>query len=251
MESSHTGQLEWLRPLTGLMTPFYLHGMGENRHESMGSIETTRIIDFDAPNVQALIARAREGLEDPLEVLERAHGIIRDEVHPVYALNEQQPISRTLARGVGSCSQRLALLEGVARQLRIRTRVRALLVDRSFWYPRFPAIGGMLPDQMRLAWPEFRVDNMWRGASELFGSIGCQTGGGFKNHGSETLFEAVGRCAVDWDGKAKDDEYDLSAFIREDLGYFDSRDALFAELGETLNPMAKLVLGPVLSRVRA
>jgi hypothetical protein len=250
MEIAHTRQLEWLRPLTGLMTPFYMTQV-VNASGVEGSIEPTRILDFQSPNVQGLITRSREGLHDPLEILERAHGFIRDEVHPVYALNEQQRISRTLARGVGSCSQRLALLEGVARAIRVRTRVRALLVDRSFWYPRFPRLGGMMPDQMRLAWPEFRLDGSWRGASELFGSIGCQTGGGFKNHGAETLFEAVGRCAVDWDGKAKDDEYDLSAFIRSDLGYFDSRDELFRQLGETLNPAAKLVLSPVLSRVRA
>ena len=58
-----------------------------------------------------------------------------------------------LARGFGSCSQRLAILESVARAIGVATRVRALLIDRSFWYPRFPHVGRALagPDTSRLA----------------------------------------------------------------------------------------------------
>jgi hypothetical protein len=166
-------------------------------------------------------------------------------------MNEAVPASRTLRRRAGSCSQRLAILESVARAIGVKTRVRALLIDRSFWYPRFPRIGYALPDQTMLAWPEFQIEEHWRSAAELFGPIGCHGGGAFANRGSETLFEAVGRCAVDWDGRSKDDRYDLSRFVRSDLGYFADRDEAFARLGQTLNAPARLLLDPILRRIAA
>ena len=184
-------------------------------------------------------------------MLAGAHAIIRDEVRPVYAMNEASPTSRTLRRRAGSCSQRLAILESVARATGVKTRVRALLIDRSFWYPRFPRIGFALPDQMMLAWPEFQIDGEWRSAAELFGPIGCRGGGAFANRGGETLFEAVGRCAVDWDGREGDEEFDLSRFVRADLGYFADRDEAFARLGQTLNEPARLLLDPILRRIAA
>jgi hypothetical protein len=62
-----------------------------------------------------------------------AHQLVAMSVRPVYSVNDKQPISRTLRRGRGSCSQRLALLEGVARSQGIPRRVRGLVVDGRFW----------------------------------------------------------------------------------------------------------------------
>jgi hypothetical protein len=183
-------------------------------------------------------------------VLRAAHSIIRDEVRAVYALDESTPASRTLARGFGSCSQRLAILESAGRAIRVATRVRALLIDRSFWYPRFPHIGPALPDRILLAWPEFRLEE-WKSASELFGTIGCRGGGSFTNRGSETLFEAVGRCAVDWDGRADATAYNLSQFVRADYGYFANRDDAFRELGQTLCAPSRAIADPILRHITA
>jgi hypothetical protein len=70
---------------------------------------------------------------------------------------------------------------------------------------------------------------------------------GFSNDSTETLFDAVTRTVVDWDGTSSP-SCDLSAHVREDLGYFDSRDELFRIHGQTLCPTARLVVDPVLSR---
>ncbi len=241
--------------LSAVLTPWYRRtstpaGGGP---QVSGSLSPTAILDFNSPEVQQLVSRARRAASSssPLEVLEAAHAIIRDEVRPVYALDESTPSSRTLRRGKGSCSQRLAILESVARAVGVRTRVRALLIDRSFWYPRFPRIGFLLPEKIMLVWPEFNIDGTWRSASDLFGAIGCRGGGGFKNIGSETLFEAVGRCAVDWDGRSHNDEYDLSNFVRADQGYFSDRDAAFARLGQTLSSPFLILADPVLRRISA
>ncbi len=240
--------------LTAIITPWYRRlSVGPERDsEQAGSIAATPILDFENSAIAALVARAQNDAQstDDVPVLEAAHAIIRDEVRAVYALEEATPASRTLARGFGSCSQRLAILESAARAIGVATRVRALSIDRAFWYPRFPRIGFALPDRILLAWPEFHIEQ-WRSASELFGSIGCRGGGSFTNRGSETLFEAIGRCAVDWDGRSHEDAYDLSHFVQADYGYFADRDDAFARLGQTLCMPTRLVADTVLRRIAA
>jgi hypothetical protein len=104
---------------------------------------------------------------------------------------------------------------------------------------------------MMLAWPEFQIEKEWHSAAELFGPIGCRGGGAFANRGAETLFEAVGRCAIDWDGRTHNDDYDLSRFVRADLGFFADRDDAFARLGQTLNAPVRILIDPILRRIAA
>ncbi|GAA4091955.1 hypothetical protein HNR30_006894 [Nonomuraea soli] len=91
---------------------------------------------------------------------------------------------------------------------------------------------------MVLAWPEFLVGGAWVSVSELHGP--SRTAEPFTNTGDETLFEAVARGC------------DLSGHVLADLGYFDSRDDLFARHGQTLClPMrvaADLLSAPTLRR---
>jgi Transglutaminase-like superfamily len=241
--------------LSAVLTPWYRRSStsaGDGPHIP-GSISQTVILDFESPEIQRLVVRARLDARSssPFDVISAAYAIIRDEVRPVYALDESTPSSRTLRRGKGSCSQRLAILESVARAVGVPTRVRALLVDRSFWYPRFPRVGLILPHEIMLVWPEFEFEGSWRSVSDLFGAIGCHGGGRFTNSGAETLFEAIGRCAVDWDGRSHDVEYDLSNFVRTDHGYFADRDRAFARLGQTLSSPFRIVADLVLRNVSA
>lgn len=240
--------------LTIVMTPWYrrLSAPAPVGPENTGSTAATPILDHTTVGIAALVERSKREASSSaaIDVLEAAHGIIRDEVRAVYALEEKTPASETLARGFGSCSQRLAILESVARALGVATRVRALLIHRSFWNPRFPRVAFAMPDHILLAWPEFNVDT-WRPASELFGSIGCRGCGSFTNKGAETLFEAAGRCAVDWDGKTGGGQFDLSRFVHTDYGYFTNRDDAFRSVGQTLNAPARLLSDPVLRRFAA
>lgn len=218
----------------------------------LGSLEATAILDYTAPAVQQLVAHARSAAtsDAPVQVLESAHALIRENTRAVYALAERTPASRTLERGSGSCSQRLAVLESAARSIGVATRVRALHVDRAFWYPRFPRVRFAMPHRILLVWPEFAVDG-WSSASELFGSIGCRGGGAFANRGAETLFEAAGRCAVDWDGSSSGGEFDLSRYVRADFGRFANRDDAFDALGETIAAPVRWLIDPMMRRISA
>jgi hypothetical protein len=239
-----------------------------------GSTSPTAILDHRSAEVTALVGRASEAAmsAEARAILQAAHRIIAAEISAVYALDETVPASRILARGRGSCSQRLAVLESVARAIGVRTRVRALLIDASFWHDRFGPARWVLPDAMLLVWPELPLDPRqpgalpredadatdgsgadarWASAAELFGPIGCRGGGAFTNTGSETLFEAAGRCAIDWDGRADAPDADLSRFVREDFGRFTDRDEAFDVLGQTLCAPSRRIADPVMRRVSA
>ncbi|MFI7688579.1 transglutaminase domain-containing protein [Nonomuraea sp. NPDC049655] len=205
----------------------------------------TAILDWHHPRVTALAARLPGEGTPPRALVRAAHSLISRTVRPVYAMNDEQPVSVTVARGRGSCSQRMAVLESLARARGIATRVRGRVVDGAFWHSRFPRMRALVPDDVILAWPEFLLDGAWGPISELFDGL-CVTSG-FGNDGPETLFDAVTRTVVDWDGTSSP-KCDLSARVRADLGYFGSRDELFRKHGQTSCPAARLVADPVLSR---
>lgn len=238
----------------------------------VGGVDPTPILDWRHPDVASLVRRIGAAghsgeVSDPAHrtaALRRAHRHIAAVVRPVYSVQDERPVSQVLRRGRGSCSQRLAVLESVARASGVATRVRGLLVDGRFWYPRFPRMRRLVPHQVVLAWPEFRVggppaagrpSTAWLTVSELFGDLhelSHDEGGGFTNTGAETLFEALSRTAVDWDGAtacpAAGAPCDLSAHVLADLGRFGSRDELFARHGQTLRATARLLAEPVLGR---
>ncbi|MDX3588393.1 transglutaminase domain-containing protein [Streptomyces europaeiscabiei] len=214
----------------------------------VGSTRATAILDHDDPLVGA-VARRVLSEATPRDALRAAHRIIARDVRPVYSVEDRRRVSRTLRLGRGSCSQRMAALEAVARAVRVRTRVRGLLVDGAFWYPRFPRLKPFVPEQVLLAWPEFRISGAWVPVGELFDAPD-PGGDGFANKGGETLFDAIARTGVQWGtcGTAPGIACDLSAQVVADLGHFDDRDELFARHGQTLCRTARTLTEPVLGR---
>jgi hypothetical protein len=218
-----------------------------------GSAAQTGILDWASTPVQALVQVIPQTVGDDRRVLQSAHAAIAERVRPVYALDDAQSASRTVMKGRGSCSQRLAVLEAVARAFGVRTRVRGLVIDGRFWYPRFPLLRFAIPDAVILAWPEFLLDGEWVSVSQLFGAFSPDLNAkGFTNADGETLFDAVARTVVDWDGVTSTPDAcsacDLSAQVLRDLGYFNSRDELFAQQGQTLCGPARFIGEPVLGR---
>ncbi|WP_051753254.1 transglutaminase domain-containing protein [Streptosporangium amethystogenes] len=220
-------------------------------HQGTGESElaATPILDWKHPRVLRLASEARhENTGTDRGLLVTAHRLIATRVRPVYAMNDTQPVSRTLLLERGSCSQRLAVLEAVGRAGGIASRVRGLLVDGRFWHPRFPRLRALIPHQIVLAWPEFLLGDQWVTVSELYGDLSTlQKGGGFTNTGGETLFDAVAHTAVDWDGVTCS-SCDLSGHVLSDLGYFSSRDALFRTHGQTLCLPVRIIADLIMSR---
>jgi hypothetical protein len=216
---------------------------------------STRLVDWVGGSVDELLARAGTATAvDDRVAVRRLHRAIASHIRPSRANDSAQPASLTWRRRRGSCSQRLAVLESAARAIGIPTCARGLWIDGAFWYARVPVLRFAVPDPVLLAWPSFYVDREWVSVSELFATIEALAAAnprGFRSDG-ETLFDALSNTAVDWDGRTRADPVclrcDLSSKVVSDLGYFASRDELFAANGHTLSATARAVAAPIFGR---
>jgi hypothetical protein len=192
----------------------------------------TPILDFQSEPVQR-VRRQFARADSDLDFVRTAHLFVRDHVRPVYTVDELQPASVTLTKAAGSCSQRFACVEALARSAGIPTRVRGYWIAGEFWAPRFRWTRRFIPSRILLAWPQFNIAGEWIGIESIFGSLeslATATPQGFTNSG-ESLFDAVSHRAIDFHGRTSHctgATCDLSRFAVGDAGTFASRDELFA-----------------------
>jgi hypothetical protein len=195
--------------------------------------EPTPILDYGSDAVRRLFESVHSMDNSEIAFLQLAHATITRRILPIYTVKERQPVSKTVERGRGSCSQRLACLEALARRRGIGTRVRALWVSGRFWNSRFPLARTFIPNRVLLAWPQFAIGRDWCGVEEIYGPLeGRAHAVPFGNDG-ETLFEAIRSTAIDFDGRTRtcSTVCDLSRFVVAHGGMFDSRDDLLSQLG--------------------
>lgn len=199
------------------------------------NLEATKILDHASPAMAQRAARLAAEHPAPRDFLRAAHRYITSSLRGVYSLEERFPVSRILREACGSCSQRMALLEGLARAHAIPTRVRALFLKGSYWAPRLPLLRRFLPERTLMPWPELFLDGGWVGFEEIFAPLPALADGGgrrFTNRGI-SMYEAVEHTCVDFFGKLRQAghpraaELDLTEHVAGDEGVFDSRDQLF------------------------
>jgi hypothetical protein len=197
------------------------------------NLKATAILDTGHDEVQRLAKTLAEPDQPGRAFLQKTHLYLSKTVLPVYSVDEWQPVSTTLRKKQGSCSQRMACLEALARVSGIPTRVRALHVKGRFWYPRFRFSRPFIPTRILLVWPQFSLAGIWVDFDELHSSMDrlAMDSLGFRNNG-ESLFEAVQKTPVDFLGKTcglacAKPSHDLSKYVLSDDGFFDTRDEVF------------------------
>ncbi len=182
--------------------------------------------------------RLRQRDPEDRKLLQSAHRYLVNLVKPIYTLDELQPVSQTLHKGRGSCSQRMACLEAVSRACGVPTRARGLQVSGRFWYPRFRLFRPFIPGRILLVWPQFFVQGIWIDFDELYGTaadLAERAERAFNNNG-ESIFDAVDHTPVDFLAKTcrvgcARSNFDLSRFVLADEGFFDTRDEVFERFG--------------------
>jgi hypothetical protein len=202
------------------------------------NLKPTAILDIDHKEVQTLAKIIAQSEAADRARLQKAHLFLVQELRPVYSVKELQPASRTLRNKRGSCSQRMACLEALARAAGIPTKVRVFHVKGSFWYPRFRLSRYFIPRCILLVWPQFFLEGLWVDFDELYApaaQLAATAKHAFTNDG-ESLFEAVQHTPVDFLGKTcglacAKPEQNLSHFILSDDGFFDTRDEAFDRFG--------------------
>jgi hypothetical protein len=195
------------------------------------TLQPTRILDYDSPELQQIVQTLSAGAPPPREYIQKAHLHLSDVMHPIYSVADQQPASETVRLNGGSCSQRMACLEALARGYGIRTRVRALWLAKEFWKERLPLLEPILPKTL-MPRPQFWLEETWVDFDEIFDSIVYLCEGvthAFTNAGA-SLFDAVRNQPVDLLGKSSG--YSLAQFVVTDAGFFDTRDELMKKLDD-------------------
>lgn len=202
------------------------------------NLRPTAILDYEREEVRSLASTVADKGHPNATELRRIHSHLVTTLRPVYSVNEWQPSSITLQRRRGSCSQRMACLEAVARAAGIPTRVQALRVKGKFWFPRFRAARWFIPETVLLLWPQFFVEDEWCDFDELYAPMEKLVAGndrGFTNDG-ESLFEAVQHTPIDFVGKTcgmncAKPQHNLTGLVSSTEGCFDTRDEALEQLG--------------------
>jgi Transglutaminase-like superfamily len=201
------------------------------------NLTATKILDHAHSGVQSLVAQLGASQPSARAFVQAAHRHLREKMKAVYSIDEDRPVSQTLRLNTGSCGQRMAAVEALARGYGVPTRVRALWLDRRFWFSRLPLLRFFLPRQTLMPWSQFYLDGSWVDFDELFGPISELAAGSpvkhaFTNRG-ESLFDAVRHVPVDFFGKLKGTahaSYDISHMVLADGGVFQTRDEVLSAL---------------------
>ena len=157
------------------------------------NLKATPILDYKDARVQDVLAKLSAKQPAQRDFIRAAHRHLSDVMRPIYAISETQSASETMRVNGGSCSQRMACLEALARAYSIPTRVRALWLDKTFWAERLPLLRPIMPKKTLMPWPQFYVNETWIDFDEIFDSIAdlaSHTTHRFTNAG-ESLFDAV------------------------------------------------------------
>src|SRR5262245_9121697 len=102
------------------------------------NLAATKILNHADPTVQSLVAQLSSSQSSPRAFVQAAHRYLGEKMKAVYSIDEDRPVSETIRLNTGSCGQRMALVEALARGYAVPTRVRAVWFDRRFWFSRLP-----------------------------------------------------------------------------------------------------------------
>jgi hypothetical protein len=200
------------------------------------NLQATPILDYRAAEVQQVLELFGPSTADAREFLRRAHNHVSKTMRAIYSIDETIPVSRLFTLNQGSCSQRMACVEALARARGIATRVCALWLDRTFWYSRLPLLRFFLPKKgILMPWPQFFVDNAWLDFAEIYDSIAhlaARAAHPFTNRGI-SMFDAVQESPVDFFGKSIPCDlprFSLADVVISEGGYFDTRDDCLSAL---------------------
>ena len=219
------------RRARGSLSPDRVQANSETENQNLAA---TRILDWRHPRLQQLARQITVDACNPRHYLQLAHRRLVLVIAPIYSVDEWQPASQTLILRAGSCSQRMACLEAIARAGNIPTRVRALQIAGTFWYPRFGLTRQCIPKQVLLLWPQFFLEQSWVDFDEIYGRLAERSSTEPFTNDAESIFEAVQNSAVDFFSKTCNtacSRSDISKYVLGDEGFFNSRDAALEHLG--------------------
>lgn len=203
-------------------------------------LQPTPLLDFEHPDLQALVAQQGWRGLPPFERIGAVYGFVRDGVRFGYNRSDDQPASQVLADGMGQCNTKGTLLMALLRAVGVPCRFHGFTIDKALQKGAITGLAyGLAPRSIVHSWVEVWHEGRWVNLegfildrpylSALQRRFARHTGP-FCGYGVAT--PDLQAPEVDWKGQ---DTYIQRDGINRDFGVFDSPDAFYARHGVNLS----------------
>lgn len=209
-------------------------------------LKETAILNFSAPEIQALIDRKGWRKMDDFHKIKSIYNFVRDDILFGYNADDAIPASKVLKDGFGQCNTKAILLMALLRAVKIPCRIHGFTVYKKV---QKGATSGFVtkyaPDQVLHTWAEVYFEDTWYNLEGVILDRGYlkRLQEKFPNHTG--AFCGYGVCVddfrapqIEWN---RNHTYIQKAGIGQDFGVYDSPDELLKEHRQPLSPVKNFV----------
>lgn len=205
-------------------------------------LKSTKILNFDAPNIQALIReRGWKQLADS-EKIRYIYNYVRDEVKFGYNTKDSISASEVLQDGFGQCNTKSNLFMALLRAVGIPNRIHGFTIDKALQKGAITGIWYKLsPKNILHSWVEVYLDGEWFNLEGLILDRAYLTALQNKFSDCKTTFCGYGaytdnfqKPQIEWE---KNHTYIQEKGINQDFGLFDTPDEFYKSHQQKLSPM--------------
>lgn len=214
-------------------------------------LQETPLLDFNAPQIQALIDRKGWRKLPPAERIRAVHDFVKDEILFGYNRSDDLSATEVLADGYGQCNTKTTLLMAILRALDIPTRFHGFTIHKKVQAGIVPErLYRRAPSEILHSWAEVQYDGEWvplegfilddaylQQVKKLYpGKTGNFCGLGV----ATTRFEDP---PIHFKGKPT---FIQREAIAKDLGVYDHPDSFYDKHGPNFSGLRRLIFaGPV------
>lgn len=205
----------------------------------MTHLESTPILDFDAPQIEALVrARGWRAL-DAYARIGAVYSFVRDEIGFGYNASDDLPASRVLADGYGQCNTKANLLMALLRAVGVSCRFHGATIDKVLQRGVMTGLTYLIaPRSILHGYTEVLFEGEWRALEGVILDTRYLDGlrsrfpevtGAFLGYGAGT--SSLSSPANDWRGTST---YIQQTGVNADFGVYETPDAFYAAKGTNL-----------------
>lgn len=206
-------------------------------------LDKTKIVDFEHPAIQSLIAdRKWQGLDD-YNKIGAVYQFVKDEV--LFGYNDSDDIlaSSVLSDGYGQCNTKGNLLMALLRGLGIPCRFHGFTIDQKLQKGAIPAyVFWLAPKYIIHSWVEVYFDGRWINLEgfildeQYLTSLQQMFNQTTDFYGFGVATKCLSSPGTDWRGT---DTYIQKEGIHDDFGVYNSPDEFYFEKGTNLSGLKR------------
>lgn len=197
-------------------------------------LKETKMLDFSNPQIQQLIKNRKWKDLEEFQRIKAIYNFVRDEILFGYNIDDSIYASKVLADGYGQCNTKGTLFMALLRACHIPCRVHGFTIDKKL---QKGAMTGFVyknaPQNIFHSWVEVYFENKWYELEAFIldtkylknlQKINSRCTGAFCGYG--VAVKDFKNPVIDFN---RNNTYIQSEGIKEDLGIYDSPDALLKE----------------------